>query len=224
MPPRPAPLLHREDPDKDPLAGHIKVTRDDWLNVARDLLVGEGIAGVKILVLAERLQVSRSSFYWYFRNRAALCGALLDDWERRNTGAILTQCGQPSGSISEAVCDFFRCFIDPGLFDCGLDFAVRDWARADTSVRARVDTVDAARLEAVTRMFTRHGYPADEADIRARILYYMQLGYHALDVTETMATRMVRIEGYLNGFTGRAHDPVAVAAFREFALAIDGGD
>ena len=27
------PVLHRDDPDKEPLVGHIKVTREDWLNV-----------------------------------------------------------------------------------------------------------------------------------------------------------------------------------------------
>ena len=37
------PLLHRDDPDKDPLVGHVKVTRQDWLNMARNVLVTDGI-------------------------------------------------------------------------------------------------------------------------------------------------------------------------------------
>ena len=59
---RTAPVLHRNDPDKEPLTGHIKVTREDWLNVARDTLVNDGVAEVKVLALAERLEVSRSRF------------------------------------------------------------------------------------------------------------------------------------------------------------------
>ncbi len=26
------PLLHRDDPNREPLGGHVKVTRDDWLS------------------------------------------------------------------------------------------------------------------------------------------------------------------------------------------------
>ena len=66
-------------------------------------------------------------------------------------------------------------------------------------------------------MFRAHGYGAADADARARILYYMQLGYHALGVAEPMDLRMSRIGPYLEGFTGRAPREEVVAAFREFA-------
>ena len=208
------PILHRDDPDRAPLGGHVKVTREDWLNMARDTLVRDGVAQVKILALADRMGVSRSSFYWYFGNREDLLQALLQDWEARNTASILRQCALPAASISEAVLNFFRCFLTPDRFDSGLDFAVREWARRDEALRQRVDAADAARLSAVTAMFAAQGYAPGEADARARILYYMQLGYHALDVREAMALRLSRVEAYLAGFTGQPADPAAVAGFR----------
>lgn len=210
---RRTPMLDRDNPEKDPLVGHIKVTRDDWLNIARDVLVNDGVAEVKILTLADRLNVSRSSFYWYFENRADLLNALLDEWAARNTAKIVTHCAMPADNITEALCNFFRCFIDPELFDQGLDFAVREWARRDAGLRARVDAADEERLAAVIAMFDRFGYAAEDADARARILYFMQLGYHALEVRETMATRMSRLAQYIRGFTGHDADPDALAAF-----------
>ncbi|MEX0305196.1 MAG: TetR/AcrR family transcriptional regulator [Leisingera sp.] len=210
-------VLHRDNPEKEPLAGHIKVTPEDWLNVARDLLISDGVGEVKVLAIGERLGVSRSSFYWYFKSRKHLLEALLDDWEARNTGPILTHCQLPAGNISEAVCNFFRCFIDPELFDNRLDFAVREWSRRDGNVRQRIDAADALRLQAVTAMFENHGYPPYEADARARILYFMQCGYHALEVREPMEARTARLEGYLLGFTGVEPDPEAVKAARAFA-------
>lgn len=207
------PTLHRDDPDREPLLGHTKVTREDWLNVARDTLVRDGVAQVKILTLAERMQVSRSSFYWYFGNRDDLLKALLDEWEARNTAQIVQQCGQRSRSITEAALNFFRCFVDPARFDRGLDFAVREWSRRDEGLRARVDAADATRLAAVTEMFLRHGFAPPDADARARILYFMQLGYHALDVREPIELRMSRLRPYLLGFTGEEPDEDAVAAF-----------
>ncbi|MDA7427069.1 TetR/AcrR family transcriptional regulator [Primorskyibacter aestuariivivens] len=216
---RDTPLLHRDDPDKAPLVGHIKVTREDWLNVARDALVTGGVGEVKVLSLAARLDVSRSSFYGYFKSRKHLLAALLEDWERRNTRTLVTHCEMPAGNITEGLCNFFRCFVDPRLFDRGLDFAVREWSRRDAKVRAGIDAADSARLDAVTRMFIHHRYDPVEADARARILYFMQLGYHALEVREPMDLRMSRLEPYILGFSGRPADPIAIAAFRDFALA-----
>ncbi|MCR9219796.1 MAG: TetR/AcrR family transcriptional regulator [Alphaproteobacteria bacterium] len=217
---QPTPMLRRDDPDREPLTGHIKVTRDDWLNVARDILVSDGVSEVKVLAIGQRLQVSRSSFYWYFKSRKDLLDALLDDWELRNTASIIRHCSAPSATITGAVCNFFRCFLDPTLFDQGLDFAVREWARRDGTVRKRIDLADQKRLVAVAAMFERHGYSPYDADVRARILYFMQLGYHALDQTEPMEERLKRLEGYLEGFTGVAPRPEECEAIRTLAARV----
>lgn len=216
---RAAPVLHRDDPNKDPLAGHTKVTRQDWLNVARDALVHHGVSEVKILTLAERLEVSRSSFYWYFKSRKDLLNALLDDWQQRNTKTIVEHCQMQAGCITEALCNFFLCFTDGQRFDDGLDFAVREWSRREPTIRQRIDDADHQRVAAVIAMFERHGYASYEADARARIVYFMQLGYHALEVRESMMVRMSRLEGYLLGFTGVSPDPQVVTQFKNTAMA-----
>ncbi|MBY4891342.1 TetR/AcrR family transcriptional regulator [Rhodobacteraceae bacterium N5(2021)] len=210
---RTVPPLHRDDPGKDPLVGHVKVTREDWLNAARDVLVNAGVAQVKIAALATRLGVSRSSFYWYFSDRDKLLSALLQDWQTRNTRSIIDHCARPSRSIAQALCNFFRCFVDSSHFDPGLDFAIREWARRDKGVRDAIDAADTARLEAIRAMFDRHDYPNGEAEARARILYFMQLGYHALDLHEDIDTRMSRVAAYIDGFTGQTADPADIAEF-----------
>ena len=181
-----------------------KLTREDWLNAAREVLVSDGVGEVKIMALGQRLGVSRSSFYWYFESRQDLLDALLDAWEVRNTALLKERCARSAETITAAVCNFFECFIDPDLFDPGLDFAVREWARRDEPLRARVDAADAARLDAITAMFARYRYEPADADIRARILYFQQLGYHALDQREPLERRFMRVAGYLEGFTGVA--------------------
>ena len=115
---------------------------------------------------------------------------------------------------------FFRCFIDPRLFDRDLDFAVREWARRDDAVRLRIDAADRGRLGVVSSMFERHGYSPREAEVRARILYFMQLGYHALDVREPTSERMARLKGYLLGFIGEEADSDALAQLRVCARRI----
>ena len=206
--------------DGSEISSQIKATRADWLNAARDVLVTTGVADVKVLTLSRRLKVSRSSFYWYFTNRQDMLDHLLQDWEARNTRTVVDRCSTPADTITEAVCNFFTCFVDPKLFDRGLDFAVREWARRDPSVRRRIDEADQTRLAAITEMFARHGYEPKDADARARILYFMQLGYHALDVRESMSERLDRVESYLLGFTGVDASKEELAEFRAYAEAV----
>ena len=175
-----------------------------------------------VLALGQRLDVSRSSFYWYFKSRKHLLEALLDDWEARNTRTIVAQCALPAETIGEAVGNFFKCFLNPDLFDRGLDFAVREWSRRDGAVRQRIDQADRERLAAVIQMFERHGFTPYEADVRARILYYMQLGYHALDVREPMQARCDRLAGYLKGFTGQEASDEVLATMIAYAMEQDG--
>ncbi|MEJ8560673.1 TetR/AcrR family transcriptional regulator [Yoonia sp. GPGPB17] len=210
---RDTPLLDRDNPEIEPLAGHTKVTRNDWLNIARDILVNDGVGEVKILKMAERLGVSRSSFYWYFENRKDLLNALLEEWAQRNTARIVAHCRRDAGNASGALCNFFECFVNPAIFDTRLDFAVREWARRDKGLRARIDAADDERMQAVKEMYQRHGYDAVDADARGRILYFMQLGYHALKEFEPMEERMSRMTPYLRGFLGHEPDQDAINAF-----------
>lgn len=193
--------------------GNAKVTRRDWLNVALDLLVSHGVAEVKVLAIGNQLGVSRSSFYWYFKSREDLLGQLLEEWERTNTGIMVEHSEMPAATITEAVCNVFRCLVAPDGFNYQLDFAVREWARRDGRVRRVIDRSDTARHAAIARMFERHGYAPDEADIRARILYYQQIGYHTLDLAETVGERLSRVAGYLHCFTGARPSPAEVDGF-----------
>ena len=68
-------------------------------------------------------------------------------------------------------------------------------------------------------MFARFDYPEQETEARARILYFMQLGYHALVDYEPMEQRMKLIVGYLESFSGRKVRPEDYSGFVEYALA-----
>ncbi len=194
-----------------------KVSREDWLNVALDVLVSDGVDHVKVLALSQRLDVSRSSFYWYFKSRSELLDALLDHWRETNTRTFVAMCQEPAETITGAVCNLFKCFIDEQLFDHRLDFAIRDWSKRSGAVRRVVDQADAARLAEVAAMFKRYGFAPEDAEIRARILYYMQIGYFALELRETAEERLALVPGYLKGFTGLEPRPEEITGFIAFA-------
>ncbi|MEM9371606.1 MAG: TetR/AcrR family transcriptional regulator, partial [Pseudomonadota bacterium] len=145
-----------------------------------------------------------------------LLQALLQAWEKRNTGLIRDQAALPSRTITGALCNLFRIFIDPSGFNHQLDFAIREWARRSSTVNEAVRSTDQARLQIVTELFERHGYTPAEALMRARILYYMQIGYYALELHEPVETRLSNVPGYILGFTGQDPDPQDLEDFVDF--------
>ncbi|AZL60851.1 TetR/AcrR family transcriptional regulator [Tabrizicola piscis] len=189
-------------------------TPELWLDAAYGLLVEGGVEAVKVMPLAQRLGLSRTSFYWHFPDREALLDGLVARWRAQNTGNLVARCEAPAPTISAAMLNLIDCWVDPGLFDSRLEFAMRTWALTDPAVDAALVEADATRLAAITRLFLRFGYAATEADTRARTLYLTQVGYIALRSEESFDVRMGRIPAYVLTFSGVAPSAAEVAAFR----------
>lgn len=180
-------------------------SRDLWLEAAREAVIESGLDAVKIQPLASRLNLSRTSFYWFFKDRAALLDALLESWEDSNTGSLVAATESYAETITEAILNVIGVFLDDGPFESRLDLAVRGWAHQTRAVADRVHKADDTRLEAIRRMFERFGYGPNEADVRARTVYLTQIGYISMQVNEDLATRMIRIPDYVKTYTG--HSP-----------------
>lgn len=184
-----------------------------WLDAAYRALVEGGVEAVRILPLAKGLGLSRTSFYWFFADREALLTALIERWKDKNTGAILRHSAAYAETVAEAMLNVIDCWLDARLFDAEFEFAVRSWALQSGTVSRAVAEADAARLAALTGIFARFGYSAHEADVRARTVYLVQIGYISMNTRETMATRLSRIPEYVEIFTGRRPEPNELARF-----------
>ena len=97
----------------------------------------------------------------------------------------------------------FDCWYDPGLFDSQFEFAVRSWALQSPEILAEVRAADRVRLDALRGMLVRFGHEPEAADVAARTVYLVQIGYISMQADETVAERMARVAGYVAIFTGR---------------------
>lgn len=188
-------------------------SREVWLDAARKALIASGVDAVKIQPLASALDISRTSFYWFFKDRNALLDALLDEWEVKNTGAFVDACAAYAETISEAILNLFVVFHDDTVFEPQLDFAIRGWAHQSDAVAKRVHLADETRLTAIRAMFERFGFEESEADVRARTVYLTQIGYISMQVQEDQAIRMARIGGYVKTFGGQIPTDSELARF-----------
>ncbi len=190
-----------------------KGSRDAWLDAAFELLLESGVDSVRILPLARRLNVSRTSFYWFFKDREALLDALIERWREKNTQGLVRQTTAYAEGIVEAVLNVFDCWLDAALFDAQLEFAMRSWALQSSAVSGEIDAADDTRIEALSRMFEHHGYEPLEANVRARAIYLTQIGYITMNTRETLGVRMHRVPHYVEIFTGRAPQPRELQRF-----------
>lgn len=177
---------------------------EGWLEAAYDALKESGIDAVRVMPLAKRLGLSRTSFYWFFEDREQLLAALLLRWRDTNTGGLIRQCDSYAESISEAILNVFECWLNAELFDSQFEFAVRSWALQSDEVAKEVAIVDEQRMSALASMFRRFGYDSQGADARARTIYLTQIGYITMKTNEGLVERFHRIPHYVSIFTGKA--------------------
>ena len=177
--------------------------REIWLDTARQALIEEGTAGVEINKLAKRLGSSRGGFYWFFKDRGHLLDELLAYWARTGVTLFEKVLQNPERNGVKEYLALTNLWIDEEEYDPKWDGAVRDWARTSETVRKVVQTVDQKRIALIEQIFNDMGYTGKEAHIRARVMYYHQVGYYALGVQESQKERRALLPYYQKVLTGQ---------------------
>lgn len=149
-------------------------TRTEWIEAALVALGERGVDGVRVERLARALGVTKGSFYWHFRDRGDLLGAVLDYWEENGTEEIIERVEQSGGDTGAR---FQRLWaLTAGDRDLGPELAIRDWARRDADVSQRVRRVDNRRMDFVRRLFIELGCPPADAEARSMLAYSLLIG------------------------------------------------
>lgn len=147
----------------------VPLSKSDWLGAARRALLRGGVGSVSIEKLARELGVTKGSFYWHFKDRAALLEALLKEWEDEADlliGAI--------GAAGPLGVDKLMTQVRENVFasergDAPSDAAIFAWAAVEPGI---TDRVNAAEQERIALLAALLGNQA-----KAEIAYMAYLGY-----------------------------------------------
>jgi AcrR family transcriptional regulator len=158
-----------------------KLSRDDWLDAAFAAVVEGGFDAVRVLTLADRLRVTRGSFYWHFTDHAALLEALLKRWRERE---LEIDAKLQAESTSGPKADLER-LLEAALAHAGTDLenmrfelALRGLGRRDPQVASMLVEVDRARMALFEHKFQRlTGDPKTAAELAA-LFYLAIVGSH----------------------------------------------
>ena len=146
-----------------------------WITAAYEIFEDGGVSAVRVDPLAKRLGITRGSFYWHFKDRAALLRALLDRWVECETERVIEENEQGDGTAADRLRRLLRtCASEDGR----LEISVREWAAGDAHAREIVRRVDDTRIAYLTNLICEAGAPKRDAEARARIAYVAWLGFY----------------------------------------------
>jgi len=155
----------------------VQLDRDAWVVAATDVLAEEGIAGLRVEVLAKRLKVTKGSFYWHFQDRRDLLVAVLQTWRDGRIRDIVKQTRAHPGRELEQIYHVIDVYsASRSRRGALIELAVRDWARRDPEAATIVAEVDDIRLRSARDLFLACGVPMEEASSRCMLLYAYVFG------------------------------------------------
>jgi AcrR family transcriptional regulator len=143
----------------------------EWVNAGLKALAKSGFSALKADTLANRLGISRGSFYWHFADVSAFHAAILRRWREIALENIIDEIDRAADDRLGAL--MYRAFAG----NTGIERAVRAWATADTRARAAVEAVDAERIRYLRKLLIDAGVRPSVAGTRARIMNWCYLGF-----------------------------------------------
>ena len=154
-----------------------QLDRGNWIESAIDVLAREGIAGLRVEVVAKRCGVTKGSFYWHFKDRQDLLAAVLEHWREGRIRDIEKTTsftpGMERSQLHYAIEVYGASRNRKGM---SIELAVRDWARHDARAAAVVEAVDLYRLDCTRKLFVAAGMSDAEAKSRSLLLYACVFG------------------------------------------------
>ena len=158
-----------------------RLTRDDWLDAAFMAVVDGGFDQARVLVIAEKLGVTRGSFYWHFSDHADLITSLLKRWEMRE---IELDKRLQADDTDDPKADLER-LLDAALAHAGVDLenirfelALRGLGRRDATVASMLVGIDAGRMNLFEQKFLRLTGDTKTAGELAVLFYLVIAGGH----------------------------------------------
>lgn len=145
----------------------------EWVQAGLRTLARHGVEAVRVESLAADLKVTKGSFYWHFKDRAALLERVLDAWMSRTTASVIATLEGEGGDARTRLEALLRISMSS---QGRLERAVRAWAAQDPGVHEALQTIDDRRRAYLASLLTQLGLPPAESRQRARFAYHAMIG------------------------------------------------
>ncbi len=141
------------------------VGKPQWLKAGLDILETEGIAGVRVDVLAERFGIAKSGFYRHFKNRKELFTEMLEYWASAVTEVFDSNSENCALPPIDRLTRIAELIVNSDL--ARYEATITQWALQDRAVARATHEVNRLRLDIVRAAFEELGFSGDDLEARA---------------------------------------------------------
>jgi AcrR family transcriptional regulator len=135
--------------------------------MALEVLETDGVAGVRIEILAKRLEISKSGFYWHFKNRNRLLKDMLDYWTHELTEVLTTNQEMLALDPKRRLARTAELILEYDL--TRYEIPIRQWALQDAVAARAVRKVNRMRLDYIGGAFSELGFTGDDLEMRTML-------------------------------------------------------
>jgi AcrR family transcriptional regulator len=159
------------------LVATIRTPRKAWVDAGLEALAAGGPDAVRVEALAQSLGVTKGGFYWHFADRPALLLEMLDTWEKAAVEDVIARLeSEPAEPRAKLQHLFKLAAAAPEAL--AVELALRDWARRDRDIAARLQRVDDRRMTYLRSLFAPLCSDEDDVEARSLLVLTLYIGSH----------------------------------------------
>jgi AcrR family transcriptional regulator len=154
------------------------VTKEDWIILGYKRFSENGIAGIVIEQMAKKLEVNKSSFYWYFSTKKIFVQEIINFWENENTLDIINHVNSAKSPRSR-----FEKLIELSFRkDNNIDFIfyLKKYAKSNKELNNLIINIDNQRMQYTADLLQQLGISENESKVKSSIFYKYLIGYHEM--------------------------------------------
>lgn len=178
-----------------------RLQKVNWIAFALNELAKYGHTNLTAQNLAQKMGVSRGSFYWHFNDVRDFEECVLQEWKNISTERIIESLHDHPNPESRLKSLLSKAMSE----DVSLERAVRSWASMKEWVAIVVADVDLRRISYVEELLESLQIPVSERRVRALALYWASLGRIMIANPKFTDLRQSEVEQLKNLFVSTKH-------------------
>lgn len=148
-----------------------RLSKQDWMQAAMEILIAQGVDGITIEALTQRMGVTKGSFYHHFGDVVTFRKVMLEMCLYQNSTSVIerAEVGETPYRKLMILTDL-AAMIDPA------EVAIRVWALRDPDAHAMLTETDARRVAYIAQVHRDLGLDEAAAALASRLFYSAFLG------------------------------------------------
>jgi len=152
-----------------------RLTREQWLAHSLDILSEGGPGELRIDNITHKMNVTKGSFYWHFKNRADYIESLAKYWDHWSNDAVVKRVSTMKADPIAKMKILIEMVIGENL--SAYDAAIQMLVHKEPQIAPIVTKGFMKRLKFLNMLFKQMGFKGKELESRTRLF----VGYFVLD-------------------------------------------